>query len=311
MAILQKDIKLLWGRAASRCAICKQELTQDKKGSSDSYPIGEQAHIVAENSDGPRGKSILTPEQRNSYHNLILLCPNHHSIIDKGVEDYPIEKLHLIKSEHELWVQQKLSEPTDSPKTVANTVYGHVIDKAVELCGLEYWESWTSLALGVTASWDEELTDNIFKFSRIILATVWPETLPELERSLQTLSIVLNEASNVFLGHAEYNGGRFTTRFFYKERTFPEEVYQQKLKEFKKWKEDSNSLIYEATKAANWFADIVRRDINPMFFATEGKFLVTRRDIVSGFESFLIEYFEDEKKLLPKSFMQRRQVTQS
>jgi HNH endonuclease len=102
MSIKQKDIKLLWGRAANRCAICRVELIQDKNAASSSYTIGEQAHIVGEKDEAARGKSIMPLEERNSYHNLILLCPNHHTEIDNNEEDWPIEKLHQIKSMHEL-----------------------------------------------------------------------------------------------------------------------------------------------------------------------------------------------------------------
>ena len=31
-------------------------------------------------------------------------------------------------------------------------------------------------------------------------------------------------------------------------------------------------LVVDATCAANWFADVVRRDIDPMFFVKTGKF---------------------------------------
>jgi hypothetical protein len=116
MGISQKDVKLLWGRAASRCSVCRIELTHDKQSTNISFPVGEQAHIVAEERDGPRGNSILTPEERNSYHNLILLCPTHHTIIDKNEEDFPVEKLHIIKSRHELWVQQTLAKETSNQK---------------------------------------------------------------------------------------------------------------------------------------------------------------------------------------------------
>jgi hypothetical protein len=71
-----RDLKILWGRAANRCAICRRELSNDKKNAQDTYPIGEQAHIIAENIEGPRGNSILSAEERASYLNLILLCPH-------------------------------------------------------------------------------------------------------------------------------------------------------------------------------------------------------------------------------------------
>jgi len=108
MEIPKKDLKILWGRAANRCSICKIELSADKKHKKSSYPLGEQAHIVAENNEGPRGKSIFSEKERSSYQNLILLCPTHHTEIDKAPEDFPIERLHMIKQKHEDWVRESL-----------------------------------------------------------------------------------------------------------------------------------------------------------------------------------------------------------
>ena len=98
MSITQKDTKLLWGRAGSRCTACRVELSHDAVNKPNSYLLGEQAHIVGESQDAPRGKSSLTVEERNTYHNLILLCPNHHTEFDKSESDWPIEKLYQLKS---------------------------------------------------------------------------------------------------------------------------------------------------------------------------------------------------------------------
>jgi hypothetical protein len=110
MAIPQKDIKLLWGRAASLCSLCKAPLSADKIHADGAYLTGEQAHIVGEKDDAARGKSILPPDERDSYHNLILLCPQCHTTIDRNEDDYPIERLHILKSKHELAVQARLED---------------------------------------------------------------------------------------------------------------------------------------------------------------------------------------------------------
>ena len=51
------DRKLLWARSGNICAFpeCRVEITQDFED--DSAIIGEEAHIVAYENDGPRGDS--------------------------------------------------------------------------------------------------------------------------------------------------------------------------------------------------------------------------------------------------------------
>ncbi|MCH1643274.1 HNH endonuclease, partial [Paenibacillus timonensis] len=73
MSISSKTRKMLWGRAANRCAICKIELVMDETETDDESVIGDECHIVAREEDGPRGESILSKEQRDKYNNLILL----------------------------------------------------------------------------------------------------------------------------------------------------------------------------------------------------------------------------------------------
>ena len=166
MAVSQKDIKLLWGRAASRCAFsdCPMKLTQDKNTASGSFPLGEQAHIVGEKENSPRSSNSLTLEERNSYFNLILLCHTHHTIIDNDLEDYPVEKLHLMKDQHELWVEQTLSEREDQKKTAADIIYSDLIDVAVEDCYFDHWDEWTGSLTSVFRQCDIDLEFKTVEF---------------------------------------------------------------------------------------------------------------------------------------------------
>lgn len=103
-----KDVKILWGRSGNRCAFpgCKIELTPDGATST----LGEMAHIVADSPNGPRGESTLTPDERDQYSNLILLCPTHHTQIDSNPEEWTVERLVRIKAEHENWVSRQLEQ---------------------------------------------------------------------------------------------------------------------------------------------------------------------------------------------------------
>lgn len=109
MGIKERDRKILWGRAGSRCSICKKHLFSDKESGS-IVNIGEECHIHANKEKGKRWNPNLSEEGRNSYDNLILLCCNHHTEIDSDEEIYTVEKLHKIKNNHEEWVNERLSD---------------------------------------------------------------------------------------------------------------------------------------------------------------------------------------------------------
>lgn len=100
MTISDTDIKKLWGLAAGRCSRpgCEEECIKflDK---SDPMIIGEMAHVIARKPDGPRGQ---TTGGDDTYENLILLCPTHHTEIDKAPAGvYTAEMIHRWKQTHE------------------------------------------------------------------------------------------------------------------------------------------------------------------------------------------------------------------
>lgn len=63
--------------------------------------IGEICHIEALNEKGARFNPNQTKEERNHVSNLILMCPTHHTIIDKNPELYTVSKLKEFKKNHE------------------------------------------------------------------------------------------------------------------------------------------------------------------------------------------------------------------
>jgi len=299
MTIKQKDIKILWGRSGNRCAICKIFLTQDASSVTASFTLGEQAHIVGDKPGSARSESLLTSEQRDSYHNLILLCPTHHAEIDSNVSDWPVERLHQIKSEHELWVSEKLDESTDHVKIAKQAIIESIVDSAVTLCDFENWQAWTSGALSTDPQWDKQHLDMIRSFRRKILSTIWLDEFEELKRSATTLAVLLELAVNKYLEHANLEGNRYYSFRFYKAVSYNPN-YDRDVALYEAWLEECHSLIYQSTKAANWFADTVRRDVNPMFFAEKGKFLITVGPFMDlSFRIRLLEFSEEEKKLMP------------
>lgn len=303
MSISEKDVKLLWGRAAQMCSFpgCQIKLTEDKKLASESFPLGEQAHIVAETKNAPRGKSNLTKEERDSYHNLILLCPNHHTLIDKNPDDYTVEKLHLFKDQHEYWVEHTLSKSKDSIKTAQSVIYADLIDATVEACQLNAWDKWASRALSTNMNWDEDAHERLFKFFNKILGAVWPNTFPELECSLKRLTYFIYNGIQTFMEHCDTsktNDKVLVEERFYRSRGWIEDddEYHRLVNEYNVWVKECNDNIVNATKAANWFAEVVRRDINPLFFATKGKFFVIMGPFDHlEFRSYFFEFTPEEK----------------
>ena len=56
-----------------------------------------------------------------------------------------------------------------------------------------------------------------------------------------------------------------------------------------------------ATKSANWVAEVVRRELNPSFFAVPGKFVVTSGPNMEGvYVTRVLEYSEEQKNAEPE-----------
>ena len=111
MAISDKTRKQLWGKAGSRCAVCRKPLIMPGTDSDGPSIVGDEAHVVAREPDGPRGQSELPLDRRDEYDNLILLCKVHHKLVDDQPNRYTVDWLLPLKQAHEAWVHTVLSSP--------------------------------------------------------------------------------------------------------------------------------------------------------------------------------------------------------
>lgn len=99
-----KTALLLWVKAGGRCSFhgCNDYLLRDNLTLKE-LKLGNIAHIVARKKNGPRGDDPLPVADRSKIENLILVCQNHHKLIDdpEMVEQYPKELLLAFKKRHE------------------------------------------------------------------------------------------------------------------------------------------------------------------------------------------------------------------
>lgn len=74
------------------------------------------AHIVASSPDGPRGDETRSYELSDKLENLMLVCQEHHTLIDRFPEEYTEAKLLEMKKKHEEQIEF-LCKLKNNPKT--------------------------------------------------------------------------------------------------------------------------------------------------------------------------------------------------
>jgi hypothetical protein len=273
MPISVQDRKRLWGRAASRCAFpdCRQELIEEMTGAEGVFLVGQEAHIVAQSSDGPRGESDLT--DRDTYENLILLCAHHHITIDNDVNAYPVEKLLSMKTEHELWVRRQLNVSFVEQEILVR--YGQIIDEWSDRVGLDQWQHWSrhiTNPLGPQLA--TETLNGLTDLGRWMLRVIWPQTLTALERSFSNFQEVLHDFVVEFNREADYVDQQTSYVSAITRRSagiyIPPGIKKHELEQA----DLVVDLMFELTRAANHVCAEVRKFVDPQFYLREGALLM-------------------------------------
>ena len=127
--------RLVWTKAAARCAFpdCRHELIERAVGVDPAVFLGEIAHIVGHSEDGgPRADQSIPGGDREGEANLVLLCLEHHTVIDRQAATYSVERLLALKADHERWVREALRVRRASPPVPPVTELVHSTLLAVE-----------------------------------------------------------------------------------------------------------------------------------------------------------------------------------
>lgn len=111
MSIKRSTLKKLWAASGNQCGFpeCNEKVVDIEEG----IVVAEICHIRAQNSGGPRYDPNLSEGEVDEYSNLILLCPTHHTYIDKNPDDYPSEKLKRWKQEQESQSSMDIELPVE------------------------------------------------------------------------------------------------------------------------------------------------------------------------------------------------------
>ena len=270
MAVSLKDRLILWSRAGHRCSLseCRTNLLWGAD-SDDPTLIGECCHIVGESRVGPRGNHEMSPDDRDRYSNLILLCRNHHKVVDADVAGYTTAKLRDIKKAHESWVDSALAPDLERLKD--DLAYADIVDKWVEAFDVNEWDDWGSRQLMLNRIDKDQF--HKFQDSVIWLARrVWPSRHRKLEESLAVFLRVMKDLVSTleFYLVEERSDGEMVTERFYKREWYAQKVYAHRLMQYEIHVEITEQLVKEATKACNLVCDAVRATLDYSFRREEG-----------------------------------------
>lgn len=310
---------MLWGRSGNMCAFpdCKKILVVDETFTDDASVIGEEAHIVAQKKNGPRGISNLTLDQRDKYDNLILLCNIHHKVIDDQPNEYTVEKIKEFKLSHENWIKSNLI--SDIRKFKEDEIYASYIEKFVDFSHINSWTNWTSWILGATTTLPKDEFNSLKQLPNYIVSRIWPQRYPMLESSLINFKNIINDLVKVYSEYPSDREDCYGIEKFYK-RFYRENIFNPDQYDYKKENEALEKynyhialiqdLVLELTRAGNYVCDFVREYIFEGFRIEEGALLITIGDFL-GYKTYRVEYRGDERVDFPykglREFMKERE----
>lgn len=120
----------LWSESGGHCQNPRCRVDLHVLSERDSLHIGEFAHIIPASSVGPRAAEdpALTEEDRALPENILLLCPNCHTMIDKAPQAYPFHLLRTWKEQSQRARAHAFGTPVFETRTQARDHIGPLLE---------------------------------------------------------------------------------------------------------------------------------------------------------------------------------------
>ena len=114
-SIPEKIKLILMGKSGGKCEFrgCnKIVLEETLTGKSGIY--SNFAHIIADRENGPRGDKILSQKLAKEESNIMVLCFEHHKLVDENEKEYTVQLLNEMKEEHENYIEELMKIPKNN-----------------------------------------------------------------------------------------------------------------------------------------------------------------------------------------------------
>jgi hypothetical protein len=297
--------KLLWGRAGNRCAYpgCLQALTIDL-GTEDSkllsavgVVMGEEAHIRSSSKGGPRYDGGYSMDKVDTYENLILLCPTHHTLIDKNNgSGFSVLCLEEMKRAHEGWVTERLGVDGESERELSERMLALLLIWEQKM-HLGEWQALTSQLnqpiprlLDCTYGW-------LIEAGSWLLGMTWSKEFPRTGRAFRNLRRVLGD----LLNHVQRcmvieDGDAWELRREYKQIGWDPVAYRRLFAKFQVERFGLYVLVIEATKAVNWVISEAIVEVDRFCRFDQG--VVLMRDGDGVFRNYVVRLEYEECEVL-------------
>lgn len=130
--------------------------------------LAEVAHMIAAGEDGPRADSEATEDQLTHIDNLLLLCPNCHTVVDRAPETFTLEVIQKWKTTHETRLRQFLGIARYERRVDLNQVIS-----ALLTANRTYWQHY-----GPESEGAERITSNrVSGWRRNVVEVIIPNNL--------------------------------------------------------------------------------------------------------------------------------------
>ena len=150
-----KTIKRLYALSGNQCAFPDCPVTFVL--SEDETNLSEICHIEAAEEGGERYNPNSDDEERRSFENLILLCPNHHKVTD-DVQTYTVEVLREMKRTHEA----KMLKPAELQKNPS------ALNDIIKLIGNKLFDTQISDVQVVPNPQEKIQFNNVIRYKPVI-----------------------------------------------------------------------------------------------------------------------------------------------
>ena len=226
---------------------------------------------MAESDDGPRANAAMSQKDRDSYPNLILLCPTHHTLIDASEAVWTVEKLHKVKQRHEAMIAPKLNTASQ----LVDVAWATIVDEFAQRIDLVSWaDNFSGLAQAYQGIRQSILSD-LYDTAAWLNSRIYPSGHHEIARALETMQAILVDLLDTFDKYAEVADPSATDLFivtpkFYKRGPYPNPHYHEQAELYGEQLNLVADLTLELTRCANWFCDVVRNELDQLFMVETG-----------------------------------------